>query len=374
MLAGAQTEVTSPDQAEGQAGKSVLRLELAQTRFSRSDFALSLSAEEVGAAAARTEGPLIMASSPGYIPEIRAQVAEPPRIWQAGGPSGAAEEMVGPSGSASPIGADFCATHEPVVVTQPQEPVDVMEAFVRPLHTLLGDLHFSVDADLGEFRGRITRTRIASFQRDALEFLRGVSNPGELKEFIDFCQEELKSFQARGVQTSNFAAVLALLSSAQAAWSHDESETRPRPPYAQIAAVEGSARELRRKFAHSQSAIAADEGHLHSLAQEEASVRADLAAKEAQLSELEMAIRSLREKLASVCGAREMTFMRVEDHREEAAREERELEALAAESQALRMTTVEASAEALQRYAHTSELMQAIQRDLLACIERLGDP
>ena len=69
-----------------------------------------------------------------------------------------------------------------------------------------------------------------------------------------------------------------------------------------------------------------------------------------------------------------MTSMRVEDHRDEAARGERELEDLAAESRSLRMTTVEASAEALERYAHTSELMQALRRDLFACFERLGNP
>ena len=141
-----------------------------------------------------------------------------------------------------------------------------MEAFVRPLQTLLNDLDFSVNEDLDEFRRRIARTRIASFRGDVLDILSRVSNPSELKAFIDFCEEELKSFQVRGVQTSNFTEVLALLSNAQAAWSRDESETQPRPPYARIVAVEGSARELRRKLAHSRSAIAAGEGHLRSLA------------------------------------------------------------------------------------------------------------
>ena len=103
-------------------------------------------------------------------------------------------------------------------------------------------------------------------------------------------------------------------------------------------------------------------------------MRDDLAAKEAQLSELEIAIRSAREKLASVCGAREITSTRVEDHREEIAHGERELENLAVESQSLRSTTVEASGEALQRYAQTSEVMRAIRGDLHAGFGRLGDP
>ena len=301
-------------------------------------------------------------------------MTEPPRVLQQGGPSSLAEESAGPSTVAGQVGVDFCATHEPVVAAQPREPVDVAEVFARPLQALLGELRFSVSEDLSEFNRRNARLRIASFQRDALDALDRVSNPGELKEFIDFCRDELRSLEARGVRTSNFAEILAILGEAQAVWSADEGETQPRPPYARIAAVEESARELRAKLAHSRHAFAADEGHLRSLAQEEVLVRDDLAAKEAQLSELEIAIRSAREKLASVRGAREITSTRVEDHREEIAHGERELENLAVESQSLRSTTVEASGEALQRYAQTSEVMRAIRGDLHAGFGRLGDP
>ena len=68
-----------------------------------------------------------------------------------------------------------------------------MEAFIQPLQALLNDLHFSVDEDLDEFRRRIAHTRIASFRGDALDILSRVSNPSELRAFIDFCEEELKS-------------------------------------------------------------------------------------------------------------------------------------------------------------------------------------
>ena len=207
-----------------------------------------------------------------------------------------------------------------------------------------------------------------------LDALRRVDSPDELKEFIDFCHDEVKNIQARGVETSNFSEVLTLLGNAQLTWSIAESDTQPRPPHAQIAAVENSIREVRGKLIHCRDAISSDEEHLRLLAREEASTNADLAEREAQLSELEMVIRSLREKLVSVREAKGTAFTRVESNRETITHAEQELKTLALESQALRSTTVEAPAEAMQRYTSTLDMMRMMHEDLLACVEKLSEP
>ena len=320
----------------------------------------------------------VAAGSPVYIPETQTQRVESSHALRSGDPSVSAQEAsrdpVDLLVAAAHASTDFSGTHEPAAAVRPREHVDIMEVYVRPLRTLLSNLHFSVDTSLSQYRQQLARARFANFQREVLDALRRTDSPDELKEFLDFCHDEVKNIQARGAEISNFSEVLKLLGNAQLTWSIAESDTQPRPPHIQIAAVETSIREVRGKLIHCRDAISTDEEHLRLLAQEEASTGADLAKREAQLSELEMVIRSLREKLASVREAKGATSTRVESNREAIAHAEQELKTLAAESQALRSTTVEAPAEAMERYTTTVDLMRTMHDDLLACIEKLGEP
>ena len=271
--------------------------------------------------------------------------------------------------AAARASTDFSATYEPT--SMPQESTDMMKSFVHPLRTLFGNLQFMVDANLSEYKQKNAFNRIKNFKAEISDAFGRTDSPESLKEFLEFCCDESKSVQSKGVDISGFDDILNLLSDFQKAWLTAKNEIQPRPPLAQIAATENSIEELKGKLVHHRNEASTDESQSHSLRMEEGALRLEIADQEAQLSKLELAVRTNKEKLALICNNQETVSKRLASHREEIARGEEKLAVLNSEAQVLRSTALEASDIAKREYELAVAAMKLIHDDFVICIEGL---